>query len=221
VIFLKYEIINKETKKAFPSDEEALVKYSISYPELKGKDRFSKVFNGFYALLSKRYEEFAKNKLHKEAQRYKALCSENFEPFGAVLKYVCSYEDENLISVVTDAFVFCGNGKQESKRMSQNWEKEKGRMLLFEDFFSSSEEKDILQGIKNEAKLRQETGLSTFCEGYEKKLKKGFSKNDFYLTPKGYAFFYPQGTLSENSSPDVFFLLGFSGSGNYDPYREN
>jgi hypothetical protein len=94
-------------------------------------------------------------------------------------------------------------------------------MLLFEDFFSSSEEKDILQGIKNEAKLRQETGLSTFCEGYEKKLKKGVSKNDFYLTPKGYAFFYPQGALSENSSSEVFFLLGFSGSGNYDPYREN
>ncbi len=218
MIFLKYEIVKKEIKNSYPSAENPLVKYSIAYPEIKGKDGFSKVFNGFYSMLAKRYEDFAKTKLYKESQRYKVLSDEGFEPFGAVLKYVCSHEGENVMSIVIDAYVFCGNKKQESKRMSQNWEKSKGRMLLFEDFFSSEQQKDILQGIKNEAKLRQETGLSVFFNDYEKKLKKGFSKNNFYLTPKGYGFFYPAGYLSENTTPEVFFILGFKGEGEYNLY---
>lgn len=223
MIFLKYEIIKNEVKNAFPenSEGEALVKYSVAYPTLSGKDSFSKVFTGFYSLLAKRFEEFAKTKLYKEAVRFKTLNAEGFQPFGAVLKYVCSYNKGNIISIVTDAFVFCGNGKQESKRMSQNWDCEKCRMLLFEDFFLQDDTPKILQGIKNEARLRKETQLSDFFEDYEKKLKKGFSKNDFYLTPKGYGFFYPAGYLSNNASPDVFFLLGFKGKGEKDPYVEN
>lgn len=220
MIFLKTEIISKEIKNVFTVEGEVYVKYSIAYPEIQGKNEFSKVFNGFYSLMSKRFEEFAKTKLYKESKRFKSINGDDFVPFGAVLKYVCAYNDKNILSVVTDAYVFCGEGKQESKRMAQNWDTEKGRLLLYDDFFEQSEEKDILQGIKNEARLREETMLSRFKEGYEKKLKKSFSKNDFYLTPKGYGFFYPQGLLSESSQPDVFFLLGYKGKGKYDPYKE-
>ncbi len=223
MIFLKntkYEIEKREIKNSFP-DDDVLVKYSISYPEINKSDGFSKVFNGFYSLMAKRFEDFSKNKLCKEAKRFRALTSENFVPFGAVLKFVCAFENKDVISIITDAFVSCGNGKQETKRLSQNWGIEKCRLLLHEDFFVQSQEKDIILGIKNEAKMRQETGLSNFFEGYEKKLKKGFSKNDFYLTPKGYGFFYPSGYLSQNNYADVFFLLGFLGEGEYDPYRKN
>lgn len=198
-----------------------LVKYSIDYPEIKGKDGFSKVFCGFYQLFAKRFEEFAKTKLYKEAQRFLALCENDFQPFGAVLKFVCSYNDGNIISIVTDAFVSCGNEKKESKRMSQNWDINTGRMLLFEDFFEQGDKSDILQGIKNEAKLRTDTRLSEFYPDYEKKLIKGFSKNNFYLTPKGYGFFYPAGYLSKSNAPEVFFLLGYRGNGRFNPYGEN
>lgn len=222
MIFLRYEIIKNEIKNEIKENTETdgvtLVKYSISYPSVKGKNGFAKTFCGFYSLLAKRFEDFAKTRLLAEAKRYKALESGEFQPFGAVMKFICSYNDCGLVSIVTDIFVFCGNGKQESKRMSQNWHVEKTRMLIFEDFFLPCDKENILQGIKNEARLRVETNLSTFFEDYEKRIKKGFSKNDFYLTPKGYGFFYPALYLSESSAFDVFFLLGFKGSGEYNPY---
>lgn len=226
MIFLnnKYEILKKEVKNQFP-EEEPLVKYNISYPEYvktgyssKTKDGgFEKRFNGFYELLSKRFEEFAKTKLSKEAQRYKALCENEFKAFGAVLRYICSYSDEKIISVVVDVHLFCGV-KQETKRLSQNWDVSTGRMLVYEDFFDEADGSEILLGIKSEARLRQDTEMSVFFKDYEKKIKKGFVKNNFYLTPKGYGFFYPPLYLSEKESPEVFFLLGFKGKGKFNPY---
>ncbi len=216
--------MKKEVKNVFP-EEEPLVKYNISYPEFvktgyssraKG-DGFEKRFNGFYELLSKRFEEFSKTKLYKEAQRYKALCDKEFEKFGAVLRYICSYSDEKLISVVIDVHLFCGE-KQETKRISQNWDVSSGRILVYEDFFNDNDLNNILIGIKSEARLRRDVENYVFFKDYEKRIKKGFSKNNFYLTPKGYGFFYPPSFLSENNSPDVFFLLGFKGGGKFNPY---
>jgi hypothetical protein len=148
VIFLKYEILKKEIKNSVPNGEGEFVKYSIAYPEINGKDGFSKVFCGFYSLLAKRFEEFAKTKLYKEAMRYKTLSDVEFKPFGAVLKFVCSYNKGNVISIVMDAFVSMGGDKKESKRLSQNWDCQTGRMLLYEDFFDSTDKADILRGIK-------------------------------------------------------------------------
>ncbi len=226
VIFLsvKYEILKKEIKNHFP-EEDPLVKYNITYPEYVKmgysskikEDGFAKRFNGFYELLSKRFEEFSKTKLYKEANRYKALCEKDFEKFGAVMRYICSYSDEKIISIVVDVHLFCGE-KQETKRLSQNWDLSSGRMLVYEDFFDEKDESEIIIGIKSEAKLRRDTEATSFFGDYEKKIKKGFNKNNFYLTPKGYGFFYPPLYLSERESPEVFFLLGFKGRGKLNPY---
>ncbi len=220
MIFLKNNIdslLKKEIKGVFPEEGEILVKYNISYPETEQKNGFSKIFNGFYSMLSKRFESFAKTRLYKEALRYRQL-EEDFQPFGAVLRYVCAYCDENVLSIVTDAYVYCGGEKTETKRMSQNWDIKTGRLLLFEDFFKPSDKENIITGIKSEGRMREKAGLSCFFRDYEKKLKSGFSKNDFYLTPKGYGFFYPAGSLSDSKETEVFFLLGFKGNGEFNPY---
>ncbi len=225
MIFLnsKYEILKKEIKNHFP-EEEPLVKYNISYPEYVklgyssfGNDGFAKRFNGFYELFSKRFEEFSKTKLYKEAQRYKALCEKEFEKFGAVMRYICSYSDEKVVSIIVDVHIFCGE-KQETKRLSQNWDLSSGRMLVYEDFFDEKDEHEIIMGIKSEAKLRRDTESYAFFKDYEKRIKRGFNNNSFYLTPKGYGFFYPPLYLSEKELPEVFFLLGFKGKGKFNPY---
>lgn len=220
MIFLKNNndsLLKKEIKGVFPEEGEILVKYNISYPEIESKNSFGKVFCGFYSMMAKRFESFAKTRLYREALRYRQLENE-FRPFGAVLRYVCAFSDENVISIVTDAYVYCGGDKTESKRLSQNWDMKTGRLLLFEDFFTSEDKEHILTGIKSEGRMREKAGLSCFFKDYEKKLKSGFSKNDFYLTPKGYGFFYPAGFLSDSKETEVFFLLGFKGSGEFNPY---
>ncbi len=218
MIFLIFELVKKELKDTLSDAEGPLVKYNISYPEINKKTEFSKAFNGFYSLLAKRYCDFAKTKMLKEAEKNKTRFKDGFKPFGAVLRYICSYIEDNIISIVVDANVFCGGDNQQCKRLSQNWDVKGGRLLLYEDFFSSDDKKSLLRGIVSEANLRQTTGMSAFFPDYEKRLKKSFSKNDFYLTPKGYAFFYPAGAISPTTENEVFFVLGFKGGGEHDPY---
>ena len=220
---LNYEITSKEIKSSYPN-ELALVKYNISYPNFSCRKNTAylketeKRFNGFYGALALGFENFAKTKLYKEAKRFKSIeGKESTPPFGAVMKHICSYSDENIVSIVTDAFVYYGESR-EMKRTSQNWDVTKGRILVYEDFFEDDDRERILLGIKSESAIKREVEKTVYKEGFEKKIKRGFSKNNFYLTPKGYGFFYPPEYLSEDKNPEVFFLLGFKGNGKFNPF---
>ena len=214
---MKNEIINNEIKDTVEKDGFVYVKYNISYPVLKDEKHkeFSKKFNSFYETLGERFGEFAKTTLLKKAISIK---TDDFVPFGAVMRYICAYDNNEIVSIVTDLSVFSGGQGVETKRLSQNWHRDKNRLLVYEDFFSNEEKKTIIMGICEEVKLRIATERSAFFSDYEKRISKKFEKNNFYLTPKGYGFFYPSGTVSESKNTEVFFLLGYRGKGKINPY---
>ncbi len=214
---MKNEIINNEIKDVVEKEGFEYVKYNISYPTFADEKHkeFAKKFNCFYATLGERFSDFAKTTLLKKAQKEK---SESFDPFGAVMRYICAYNKNGVISIVTDLSVFSGGDGVETKRLSQNWHIDKNRLLVYEDFFTGDEKKTIIMGIREEAKLRMSTEKGAFFSDYEKRIVKKFEKNNFYLTPKGYGFFYPSGAVSDSKNAEVFFLLGYKGKGKINPY---
>lgn len=203
MFFLKNDttVIQEETIKKDLCDENGrvLVHVNIAYPSinLKEKSRLKQNAQPFYERSAKNFLHFAENDLFERAK--KLADKEGFRPCGAVMKFTCSYESKNILSIYTDISVFDGISEQNHLRASQVWNKDKGYMYGFNDIFAPSAKEFLLERFASEGN----TGVLP-TEEYKKALRKFFVENNFYITEKAVAFFYPAERLGSKPGVRVF-----------------
>ena len=183
-----------------------LVIINVSYPhyvdgdagEKKEETVFSRRFNAHYEKLSASFLSFGETDLKKSAAS--SCGSERFSPFGCVMSCIVSFEDEKYISVTFDISLTSGNIKRK-KRLSQNWDKERGVVCSFADVFKKISPKQVMGYLCEDAEKRMEKRADTFYSDYKKRINKYFKKEDFMITPAGYGFIFPPLALNGKNVP--------------------
>ena len=206
--FSHFSVEPQELKETLSHEDKRLVELNISYPkpkqhffEAKASDRVS----AFYKKIADNFASYARKRLFAQAKQF----IKNKEmPFSAVMKYIPTYENDALISIVIDAFVFYNEQRSITKRLAHIFLKTKFGILTFNDFFSKAEKGQIIDFITAEylAQGKLPDNDSKSKETPEALVRKHFNEKNFFLTPNGYAFYFEAGTLMGGTMPQVYII---------------
>jgi hypothetical protein len=205
MIFTKKEqsAVQEELIKKTVSDEQGkpLVHINISYPsfKLKEKNKLKQAAQPFYQKSATNFLRFAEKDLVERAKKL-SEANEPFRPLGAVMKYVKAFESKHILSGYTDISVYNGQTEQNCLRSAQVWNKDKGYIYSFKDFFDNGAKDYLLMRFGNEGATG---GLDP--EEYKKRLKQYFNESNFYITEKEAVFFYPAERLGGHQGIRVFY----------------
>lgn len=174
-------------KKEIKEGESTLVRLSLSLPKAKNARRF----NAYYGSLKDAFLHYAATDLKKEAAKMQ-------KPIGAALDTVVSTEREGLVSLYVDAII--GGETTRRHRISATWNKKRDVILPCSAIFEGKP-KRLLPLLVNAATARAESAAVPLYPDFEKRIKKLFDKNSFYISPRSTVFYYQSGSLSPKNAP--------------------
>lgn len=192
--FYSFSPTLKTEKETLVKDGVTLAVVKLSLPCLpEGEGAFAKGLNGLYARISESFMNYCRGPFLKKAEKH--CKTENFVPYGAVIKAVPAFENERLYSCYFD--VRMSNGKSSShSRLAQTFEKETGYLLGLETFFRRKSKGEILRLLLDDARTRGDRGILPLYSDYGLRLRKCFNSRSYYLSPTGFVIYYGEGELS-------------------------
>jgi len=188
---VQFSVYTEKEKIAFGEDSPTVV-LNLCLPRVREESRLTKGFTAYYNALRAGFLQFAEGTLQKKA---KGERGEDFKPYGAVLSAITAYDGEGLISLYVDASVTVDD-KRRVSRISQLWRKDIGTIVKSAQFFRQGWVKRIKPLLVNAAAEYCENAATPLFADWEKQVRDRFCKEQFYLTPKGAAFYYQPGDLS-------------------------
>lgn len=172
------------------------VRVSITLPALRGgeKTKLEKGFSRYYGSMKTGFLRFAGGSLLAKAKNADIA-------FGAVLKAVISFENENAVSVYVDAAVSTDDGRRLT-RLSQLWDKKSGTLVSPDALFAKHARKRLLPLIEKSIQQRAESAAVPLYSDWKDVAKHSFDKGRVYISPNGLVLFYP--ALALNEKNEVF-----------------
>lgn len=174
-----------------------LARFSLPYVRENAKAPFAKSFTAYYTAMREGFLQYLEGSLVKKAE---AEAAEGFKPYGGVLSSSLGLETAGLLSLYTDAVVSMG-GEKRIRRKAELWHKDRGVLLDTRAVFENGSAKKLYPLLGESALRYSEKNNSPLYSDYQKQLKKHFSPQNFYLSPKGAVFFYQSGTVSPLQKP--------------------
>ena len=205
--FSEYSLNTAEIKESIKTEEKRLVEINISYPMPK-ENCFEKTaeekIGTYYKKIAENFANFGRGKLKKMAEE---TLKEGDSPFSAVMKFIPTFENDALISIVLDVFVYYNARKSQTKRYSNIFLKTKFGLLTCSDFFSKGARSKITEYISKEYATQGKTTTDIETnDNPEREIKRNFDENNFFLTSNGYGFYFNAGTLSNGNLPSVYII---------------
>lgn len=187
-----FTIRSNRISKTISSDEGVpIIRVNVWYP-MSSEKTFKggrELFDTFFIELSNEFVEFVENKM---CQRVKAVDKVN-HPYSAVMKFVPTFEDENIVSLIVDTFIYNENGKSKTKRLAFTFNKTNGNIFVLDDLY-----KDVDDFLLIYHSLFKDKSV-------ERKTRKAYENSNFYFVPNGLILFYD----NNNEIETVFFEKNF------------
>ncbi len=183
-----------------------VVSENIKYPEFstaceyvrdeKVQNLVNKM-NKFYGSAAKRLDDYTKGAYSKKAYVHMQKTGAK-KPHGVCMNYQISYCGDNYVSVVSDISGFDGHVTR-SERMAHTWSFEKCGIVSKNELLciNSASKKYIKECICQMVQKNLTNPFFGYFSDAQKLCSKHLSLNDFYLVPKGVAFFVNPGILCD------------------------
>lgn len=175
------------------------VRSNILIPEFGGE--YADI-NGFYADIAENFEKYLSCSLMKKISKF--ADKDDFVPYGGVMKYKNTFENDKYISVIIDVHIFDGKKRSGKMRLSHVWSKSENRVMCFRDFYTRPDRGRIVDLIKAEAEKREREGISEYKRNIASLIRSKTDFSRFYLVPDGIAFYFAPYELTESGYPEVF-----------------
>jgi hypothetical protein len=125
--------------------------------------------------------------------------------------YQVPYNQNDYLSIYTDAYEFTGGAHGNTLRSAQTWNLTTGRRMQLGDFFSNQSYQSVIFGnISAQINDQLSKGMNIYLEGWQKNIFKYFDERNFYLMPEGIAVFYPLYTIAPYVSGIVTFIIPYA-----------
>jgi len=173
--------------------------YRIDYPQFRHPE-YQKQLDGINAW----YREMAEDLQGKYETELYRNASELYEdsrtgdfPFhmhDAIFTYVITYNQNGVISLYHDEYIYSGGAHGITVRQSETWNIKDGCRIYLYQFSGdpSAFRAEILGAIREQIALQTETGEGMYFENYPELISEHFNPESFYLTPEGLTLYYQQ-----------------------------
>ena len=188
--------------------------YKIEYPRFRHpeyQDQLNKI-NEWYrrrvAGLQRKYE----TELYKEAVELYENSIESQFPFHmyeADSAFEVPYNDNGLLSLYFDDYIFTGGAHGSTVRHSDTWDVKDGRRLPLYRFTSdpAAFRAKILNEINNQIEAQIKSGEGNYFENYSQLVEEHFDPENYYLTPEGIVIYFQQYDIAPYSSGMPEFVI--------------
>lgn len=201
------KIINKTLKQELKYKGTTILTYKIQYPEITespythGKEKF----NEYNKSKAHELEQYCKEELFKEAIETYEYNIANGYPimiYDIVTQYQITYNQNYIISLYNDQYIFTGGAHGNTIRTSQNWDLKIGKMIPLEQFYPNNPYflLEILKQINEQIKKQIEKGTNQYFENYCQLVLETFNPQSYYLYPDHIEIFFQQYDIAPYSS---------------------
>ena len=184
------DITEKETFR--DEKEKELLRVTRHIPHFEGEKELCDKLNGFYTEAAREFRTFCAKKYAPALRRGKK--EENSVCCGASMNWTLTFQNEELLSLLSDIAVFDGKTRH-LRRFCHTWNLAAQVPLSAKQIFDTSvaSRKRFLSAVCEKV-ARKEGGFPYYHDA-ERRAKRYFEIERFYLTPRGVAFYYPDGLL--------------------------
>lgn len=201
----------ERTKKTVSVKDEQVMLLNISHPVFE-TDPDSKTDNSFILKINKFYSHIADKYSKTVLSKYTGKAARIYSANGGIMtaflmNCTVAYNTEEMISVFSDLSYYDGK-KKKTVRFSQNWSPKKSAILppsyIFEK--NTKSKRHITEIIAEIAADNMKNKNFSYYSDFETIIRRKFDFDNFYFVPKGVAFFYNAGILSDDGEPCIFVI---------------
>lgn len=205
--FSKNSIRNRKLEKQLTYDGEIILTYRIAYSEivysnyLKGQDEFN-IFNKRNALKMKKYAEGELFENAKATYEYNKKNGYPIMVYELVSNNEIMYNNDWLVSLYTDEYIFSGGAHGTTVRTSQNWDLRKAEQIPLQYFFYNNKYYiiDILKQINKQIADQIAKETNQYFDNYCQLVIEKFRLENFYVVPNCVEMFFQQYDIAPYSS---------------------
>lgn len=201
------KIITKTLTNDLKYKDTIILTYKIEYPEIKDSDtkKGAYIFNMYNHQKAIELEKHCKQDLFNQAKDLYEYNTSNGYPimvFDVVLAYEITFNQNNLVSLYYDQYMFTGGAHGSTIRSSQTWDLSKAKMLPLSYFFYDEPYfiLDILKEINKQIAVQIKNEENQYFDNYCELVIETFNPKSYYLTPDYIVIYFQQYDIAPYSS---------------------
>lgn len=210
-----YRIIENTFEKELYYKDTVILKYTIKYPRIINNSMGANRFNRFNYEKAIKLKHYSENELFKEAKELYDYNVSNGYPvmmYEVFLDYTITYNQNSIVSLYSDEYIYSGGAHGNTIRSSQNWNINFGRQFSLESLFDNDCNYilDILKDINNQIEQQIANGSNQYFENYCSLVLNTINLNNFYLNPGYITIFFQQYDIAPYSSGIPSFNIQYN-----------
>ena len=193
---------------------EVIVRYRIEYPEIINSyyNEGMQIFNHENRKAALELKEYAEGELYEQAKQTYEYNKQNGYPimvYELIRECHITYNQNQLLSLYCDEYIFEGGAHGNIIRKSQNWDLKIAQEIPLQAFSKGNPYYliDILKQINKQIAEQIENGVGSYFPQYCQLVLETFNLENYYLTPNGIVVFFQQYDIAPYSSGILTFLV--------------
>lgn len=200
-----YRIIENVFEKELYYKNTVILRYTIKYPEILNSSIGSIKFNKFNYEKAIKLKQHAESDLFEEAKELYVYNESNGYPvmvYEVILDYTITYNQNSIVSLYSDEYIYSGGAHGNTTRSSQNWNIIFAMQFSLNDLFNNNCNYvlGILKNINNQIEQQITDGTNQYFENYCSLVLNTIDLNNFYLNPGYITIFFQQYDIAPYSS---------------------
>lgn len=193
-----------------------MINVKVQYPHVSvpRSPHAAESINAYYVTEAQKFYHRATGELYNSALAlYEDSRVHNFpfREYEAIQKYEVTYNEGILLSTYYDQYEYTGGAHGNTTRTGATFETRSGTRLALSTFFSNGYYnsiiyESIIESIGNSIK----NGESNYFDDYARNVFKYYDENNYYLTDKGFAIFFPLYTIAPYSTGIPVFIVPYA-----------
>jgi len=188
--------------------------YRIDYPRFSHPE-YQRQLDGINAWYREKAEELRRKyetEMYRDASElYDRSRADDFpfHMYDALFTYEITYNQDGVISLYHDEYIYSGGAHGTAVRQSETWNIKDGCRIYLYQFAGdpSAFRAEILGAIREQIALQSETGENMYFENYPELISEHFNPESFYLTPEGLVIYYQQYDIAPYASGIPEFVI--------------
>lgn len=182
-----------------------ILKYVIKYPKIINNTIGAIRFNRFNYEKAVRLKHYAETDLFNEAKELYDFNISNGYPtmvYEVVLDYTITYNQNSIVSLYSDEYIYSGGAHGITTRSSQSWNIILGKQISLNTLFNNdcNYVLNILKEIDSQIEEQIEDGSNQYFDNYCSLVLNTIDLNNFYLNPDYITIFFQQYDIAPYSS---------------------
>jgi len=208
----RLEVVWNEKTEELRLEGEPVLRYTLSWPELRGGGAGGRWINRYYAHLAKSWQLRWRREVYWKACIALADCRACARPFTAwtgTLEGTVTLMENGLLSLCMEGEEIRGNGRPCRVKWGDVWKVREGTPLTPWEWFGGRRgiRKKAMAQVLEQGREKQGEGACFLDHNWEEKGRRTLSLEEYWLTGEGAQIAFPQSTIAPPAEGTPVFQI--------------